>query len=437
MKIKKLTLVLLTVLMLLFTSTITFAANETADDVAAISETPTTTTATEEEHDHDHSEEATEGTTELDQHNGNYFETGDAITIDKAINGNAFVMGTTVNVTGQIYGDLFVIASESLDIQNGAGIAGNVFAVSPKITLNGLLYNLYAIADTFNAGYDALIALDIKLFANKIDFSGYIERSVYFYASDSITLTKDAYILGNCVYSAPNVDINEEAIVMGEKIESDFAAADVIPSTGVTVATYISSFITTLAFTLVVLLVLLLSKPKYIEKATTNLFRKPLKTFGIGLLSLIIVPIVALLCTMLTALAPFGVLLFALYFIVIALSTIIVTIVLAKKLDSKIQKTQSELSILAYVLIVAAVLWALVQIPVISMIVSLIVVIFGFGIVVTNILPSKEEKPVVEAETEKVEEPKKEEVKQEKADKKEDKKEEKQEEKKEDKKDKE
>ena len=69
----------------------------------------------------------------------------DKVTISNVVDGNAFVMGSEVTISGEIGGDLFVIA-DKLNIDGGY-IYSNVFALANEITVNGVVYDIYAACD--------------------------------------------------------------------------------------------------------------------------------------------------------------------------------------------------------------------------------------------------------------------------------------------------
>lgn len=387
METKKLKSIFIIITILVCVSTICFTTNNTV--VATNDNTATNDVVTSEGDETQDEQTVNNQTVELEEHTGDYFEVGNTVNVNKAIDGNAYIMGGNVTISGQINGDLYVFASSSVTVDYGSAIYGNVFVISPNLTLDGVVYSLYALTDNFVCKYNGMAALDLKVYANTIDFSGYIERHVYFAASDSMTLQEDACILGNLSYSANNVSIHENATIKGETFASDFTS---ISSTtpAKMIANYTISFITTLTFLLVVLLAILLVKPNIIQNTSTHLTQKPWKTLGLGALAFIVIPILAALCIFIKALSSVALVLGVIYFILLVLSSIIVTIGLAKYLDNKIEKTHSETSILAYVLIVGVALWALAQIPYLGILVSLAVCIFGLGTIVVSLLPHKE-----------------------------------------------
>ena len=420
MKTKKIKTILVIFTILTCLCTICFATDSTNDvpqalnseevennnDVDANAEEENTDADTDTDSDAD-------ATTDVEAHEGDLFLTGTTINLDQVVNGSAYVFGTDVTITGQINGDLFVIASNSLAIENGSMVYGNAFVASPKISFDGIVYGLYALADTFTCEYNGMSALDVKVLANTIDFSGYIERHVYL-AAKNLTLQDDACVLGNLNYSASNVNISDNATISGETYASTYSATD---TPGKVVAQYVINFIATLTLLLIAFLAILLVKPSIVQNASTHLTEKPLRTFGLGILTLIVVPILAAICFAVKVLTSVALLLVILYIILLILSTVVVTIGLAKYIDNKIQKTKSSNSILAYILIVAVVLWALAQIPYVGILVSLLILIFGLGTIVVSLVSTKKTEKVekvkeeVKAEQPKVEEPKKEENK--------------------------
>ena len=397
MKTKNLKAILVMVVIFACVSTVCFATNTavpTSENIVADNTAVDNTTG--------ENETTATPTEELEKHTGDYFEGGASVEVNKAIDGNAFVMGGNVTIKGVINGDLYVLASNSITIAQGGAVYGNVFALAPNVTLDGLVYSLFTLTDNFVCKYNGMAALDLKVYAKNIDFAGYIERHVYFAASESMTFQEDACILGNLNYAAKNVNIHENSTVKGETFASDFS--NFVATPGQVISSYVTSIITTLTFLLVVLLAILLVKPSIIQNTSKHLTENPWKTLGFGALALVIIPVLAVLCMFLQALSSVAVVLCVIYFVLLVLSSIIVTIGLAKYIDSKVQKTHSETSILAYVIIVGVVLWALTQIPYVGIIVSLAIWIFGLGTIVVSLLPHKSAKSEVPAKVESKEE---------------------------------
>lgn len=383
-------LVLITLLVLAF-SPISLADNETTSgenentENQVISDNTDANTISEDDEYYGGSEdlEYTEPK-ELEQHKGSYHEFGNNITVDKAIDGNAYVFGNQVTITGQINGDLLVFANE-LKIEEGSAILGNVVAFSNNISLNGLVYNIYAMCDKFTCGYNGMAAFDFKVFANDISFSGYVERSLYFIAGNSLTLTDDAYVLGNVTYyTNAEPSISENAAIAGETFSYKLEMPTISQSE--MIISNITALLASLAFISIVFLILILRKSNAIENITNKFANKYLSTFGIGLLTLILVPVVAFFLLFVSVLAPLAFLLFVLYCVVLAFSTLVMTFVIAQKLDQKIAKTKSDKSIYIYMLIVTILLWGISFIPFVGGIVSFIVMTLGLGTIVRFIL---------------------------------------------------
>lgn len=385
-------LALITLIVLAF-SPISFADNETDSTENETTENQTVSDSAEgieptsddvDSLDEDNEDlEATE-TEEIEQHKGSYREFGDNVTIDKAIDGNAYVFGNTVKITGQINGDLWVFANE-LRFEEGSAVLGNVFAFSSDMTLNGLVYNLYSISDKFTCEYNGMAALDLRVFANDISFSGYVERSLYFVAGNSLTLTEDAYVLGNFTYyTNAEPSISDNAAIAGETFANKLETPSVPQSEQI--ITYIVALLASLTFISIVYLILVARKSNAIENITNRFANKYLSTFGIGFATLILVPVVAFLLLFIDVLVPMAFLLFVLYCVVLAFSTLAMTLVIAQKLDQKITKTKSDKSLYIYILLVTVVLWVIDFIPVIGGLVSFIVMTLGLGTIVRFIL---------------------------------------------------
>lgn len=324
----------------------------------------------------------------LEEISGDYFETGTNITVNKAIDGNAFIIGNEVTVTGQINGDLYVIAS-TVNINEGSSVFGNIFALSTNFNMNGLAYGIYNATQNFDCGYNGMVALDFKVIADNIKFNGFTERGAYFTANESLTLTDDAYICGNLVYTAPgnSVSISEKATILGETTaDAPTAAANVILS-------YVNDAIIVLVFGLIILLLFLIIKPSGLKTIKENVFSNPLKTIGLGILGLVVTPIIVVILFLIPTLAVPALIVLGLYLIALAIAKVLAILAIAKFANCKLKLFENNAGVLIYAVILLLVFWAIDFIPIANIIIALILTILGLGIITTklvNIVSRKE-----------------------------------------------
>lgn len=332
--------------------------------------------------------EAVEGeTTEqatLEEVSGTYYETNSNLVFNKAVNGNAFLIGDTITLQGQVNGDLFVMG-KNVTLEKSAQIYGNVFLIAENFTHTGLVYNLFAMTTNYNCNYDGLAALDLKVFAENIEFSGYVERSAYF-AADNINLTDDAYILGNLVYNSPNEPtIAENATVYGEKLNESTLSVmtgSSDSSSSNTVLDYVMNGLTILGTMLLILFVVNFFKPKALTREVKFSVVTILKALGVGLLSIIVLSIITALLLVSVVFAKVAAILLTGIILAALLSLAVAIITLATVLYNKFNKGKSKLFVVIYTVLLSLIYFALSFIPYAGAIISLIINVIGFGLIV-------------------------------------------------------
>lgn len=318
---------------------------------------------------------------DLEEVKGNYFEANTNVVFNKAVDGNIFLTGDKVTIQGMVNGDAFICASEVV-LEKDAKILGNVFLIAENFTHSGLVYNLYAAVENYTCDYDGLTALDLKVFAKNIKFSGYAERSVYF-SADTIELTDDAYIVGHFVYDSNNEPtIAEKATIYGEKMSSNmFSIISGIDDSN-PVIEHIVSVLALLATVLLLLLVVNFFKPSTLSKNLQFNFVKCLKALGIGLLSFIVLSIAIIVLLITGIFATFSAILLMGFILALILSSFIVIIATSIMLYNKFNNDKSKWFVVLYAVLVSLVYYALTIIPIAGGIISIIIGLTGFGFIV-------------------------------------------------------
>lgn len=188
---------------------------------------------------------------------------------------------------------------------------------------------------------------------------------------------ENSIITGNLNYSSKQEIEIPNGSVTGEVKFSKYK------STSNEFAYYILELIAILIF--VSLIYLLISKfmPKYIDKISNFTVLSMLKTFGIGILVLILTPIVSLFLLITVALSPIAILLMLLYILLLLLGAPIFIIAISAFIKSKIQKPINTLII---ILLVTIILSLIELIPYVGFIISLLKTLIGLGILVKSVI---------------------------------------------------
>lgn len=364
-----------------------FATEEpavTSADVTAISEENEETTE-----NHDANESATS-----DWVNSDLYVAEDVVNVDKVVDGNAFIVGKEVTISGEIGGDLFVIA-DKLNIEGGY-IYSNLFACANEITINGVVYDVYATCKTFNLASDGFVYRDMKVVANNVNISGKVRRNAYISASN-ISFAEDAstLIYGDLNYSSKNEVSISEGVVAGEV---KYSAGNIKKENNVadTILSYVLDLLQTLLFTFVVTLLLIWLTPKFVERIGKMGVGKSFASLGIGFATPLVFVIVSILLIISSVGAPIFVSsMFA--FIILAFIGNAIASIFFGKLFTKVLKMEGNVKFVLFTLVSCLILWAISQIPVVGGIFGFIISIFGIGTTLVNMVYRKEKE---EAKTE-------------------------------------
>ncbi len=362
------------IVFLILSSTIVFANNEILDDEIMpisdeipINEVESASNSTYINHD--------------------VFLTGDNVTIDYIVDGNLFVFANTVTINSQIGGDAFICAN-TLAVEKDSYIFGNLFTMANSIEIKGVVYGVYATSQNFtiSSGY---ISRDLKVNCDTLTINSVIDRDV-FANCNTLSFNTDGnsngIISGNLNYSSYN-----EALIPDDVVEGDIKFTPISlfeRSTQDMIEDYIFDLGTFLTFLLIIWLTCLLLTPKFLQNTNQLVGRKTLNVLGIGLLSLIVIPIVCIILIFLSLTSTISLVLLTLYILAIVISKSLFTITANNYICSKL-KINKNLGILGMLIISGAIIWILTKLPYVGGITSFITVILGLGILITSIIPKK------------------------------------------------
>lgn len=310
------------------------------------------------------------------------------VTIDKIIDGNAFILGTNVIISGEIGGDVFICA-DTVNFTNTSYVHGSIFACAQTITIAGNVSDLYIVSDNFNLEESSIIGRDLRITSSNVSINGRIKRDAYI-STNNLQFAKDDENLigGNLNYSSKSEFPISEDIVDG-KIEYTPITSKV--SIGQTILSYVMDILSSLLFSLVIILLAIWLTPKFIDKSSIILKKKAAISLGIGLLSLLVfsmLPVSLLLFTgglgISICFAAIGIFALTLMIAKTVFSMACATLIANRfKLEKKFQFIL--LSLLAVLVI------SLVElIPFLGGLVSFLICVTGFGIIVFNLINKKD-----------------------------------------------
>ena len=327
---------------------------------------------------------------------GDQYITDNDVTIDYVIDGNLYVIANKVTIKSEIQGDAFIIAKE-LNVENDGYIFNNLFAVANKMNISGIVYDLYAASQ--NLTMNGYIYRDMKVLSkNNVSILGTVGRDAFIYGTSNINFQNQndqssatGVISRNLTYSA-----SKEMSTNKGNIEGTVNYQPLL--TNKENSTFIDIFLThlyRLACSLVLLAVIWLIglwlAPKFINNNDTTLTKKPLNVILLGILSIIAIPFIGILLMIPRITISISLIIFALYAILLIISSSISTIVLNNLLCEK-TKTKQNVEKIIQLLILGIVLYIVELIPFVGSIVSLALLIIGMGTIFTCMKGDKKKK---------------------------------------------
>lgn len=265
-----------------------------------------------------------------------FYVAGGRVEINADINGDLFVAGGDVDIAGNIAGDL-VVAGGKVSIRGNVGddlrmlggqgaIYGNVgddvivgggqLDVSKTSVIGGSLIA--------GAGYltiDGEVAGDVRGGVGMLILNGKINGNLIVTVEEKLDISEKALVSGDVQYSAL-IDMNvPKESVKGSVHFNKFETQDTLKQ--VTNAYLSYRLISYLSALLFVLLIVLFA-PNLIIKASENTKKDLLKTFGVGVVTVIAAFIGAILLMITVIGIPLGLMIFVALFMAVYLAKIFV-----------------------------------------------------------------------------------------------------------------
>lgn len=292
---------------------------------------------------------------------GNLYAAGNDVIINGEILGNVFVAGSNVEINGTVSGDIYTAGQ---DIKIAGIVGGNVFAAGNELELDD---NAIVDFDIFLAGSE--INVDSQIMGDGFLAGGYI--------------SVEGMINGDLNYSANKVDIDDDNVggsIFREERKPESAGSIILGK----IFTFLSFVFSVLMIWVVITFVINKDhKEKLVrlmdkENAITTIF-----LFGlVGLMISFILPVALFLTGVGIKLGIFTIILNT---SLIYLSGGIAIVVLSKLLSRKIPNLAFGNNILI-VLIMAVVIGILKAIPIISGLVSLPLLVIGYGLIIGSLM---------------------------------------------------
>lgn len=343
--------------------------------------------------------------TEEDIHNGDLYLVGNDIEMDKLVDGNVYLLGRNINITGKVNGCLYV-CGETVTVSKDAYVIQSMYIAANQVNLNGCANDLYAFANKVDMSFDSFMLRDLRVYADTFNFNGGCGRDAFVAANHFNFVTTDgnaALVYGNLTYSAPEELALTNELVQGEiKYQKDFSGNSSVMDMVIEKVVGVCAI---LLYAFVVFFLCLWLAPKFLK--TTSTYLEPVtcaKSLGIGLLATIVTGLVSIILLFTIVGIPLSIAIVLLLVLLLSVATAVSSICITYKLKEKFAYEKNYLTYLTLAGVVIAI-WALELIPYVGTFISIVVKMFGLGVVVNYLFTQNKPEKKEKTETKKEEKP--------------------------------
>ena len=329
---------------------------------------------------------------------GDYFGAGDTIINSGKVNGDIYAAGNEFENGGEVSGDIILAAMNS---KIGGKINGNIRIASSRTELTGEIgKNITALTETLLLEEGAAVDGNINAFASTVILNGIVGGDV---KTASRRLEINGEVKGDVAASVEELNFGPNGRIQGELTYT--SQEEISIPEGMVVGRVehrlpeprrgrsqsmenlqkgwkylylIRRGVGMLAYLLIGFLSLLLFD-KFMKKSAITLEEKPWHSVGIGLVALIVIPIASILILFTVIGIPLGIISLILYGILLYLAKLPVGL----WIGSKILKNEEKP--LLPMLLGLVILLLISYIPYIGAFVSFVVLLFGIGTYLMNI----------------------------------------------------
>lgn len=273
---------------------------------------------------------------------GNVYRAGELVQIDGTVEGDLIVAAETVKINGTVTGDVIAAAGR---VVIAGPVLGDVRVAAGEVDVDGVIgKNFNAAAGTVRFSKQSAVGYEALVFAGELDMDGLIKSDLrgavgsavlsgsvnhdVWLKAERIILQPTSVIGGNLSYASPvAAQVMSGALVKGEVNFEAFEPQqqEVGAAAGIALGLFLFFVVMKwLGFWLLALCIIWLL-PKKLEKSMRELDHGVWPALGIGLLTLIGVPVASLIIALTVAGAPIAMALFTLYVLAVMFGKIIVS----------------------------------------------------------------------------------------------------------------
>ncbi len=314
---------------------------------------------------------------------------GQNIIISGDVEGDVFCAGQTVRVTGTVSGDV-ICAAQTITILGT--VDGDVRVAAQTLRVEGTVQrNVTAFAQELLVTPDATIAGEVLTAVQNLLVEGTVNRQLLGSAQranisgnlgdsvnlqvENLSVQQGASISGDLIYkSEREASIASQGAVQGSIRRSEPEAAPPATDEGNQVALRFFSLFSFLALGLGLAFLF----PTPFQKVASLMREKSLASFGWGIITLILTPLLIGLLFITLIGIPSAIILLLLYIIALIVSRLFVALLVGEWIKERLAWSEKT-SFISSVVIGVLVSWILFALPVIGGFMSLLFIIFGLG----------------------------------------------------------
>lgn len=309
------------------------------------------------------------------------------------LDGNAYIIAKNSYIKDAVIkGNLFIISEEV--VLDNVEVTGSLYLACESADIDGKFADTYIAGNNINLKENNIIERGLRIVGEEVSVSGNVLKNCYVAGKDIIF--EKCNIAGDLSYTSENeAEMRDTATIVGEtkfsKREKVDAKSEIDEIKEAFASTFLSIRIIGIIFsTAVITSLILVSSRKFVKANRENVPLNFLASFGIGLLTIVFIPIISLILIFTMAGAGIGVILLVLYFLILYCSTAVVSLaiavaIFAKKLEVK------KVALVGTSIAVSVGITLLKLIPEVTGILGGIVVITGLGIVVRTLFYRNDE----------------------------------------------
>ena len=320
-----------------------------------------------------------------------------AVNIHGAVRGDIIAFAQNVNIGGTVDGTVFAGAS---DIEITTKRVNSVWAAGGTVDICGTVGNNVIIAGgNLDVCEAARIGKELHAYGGRLALRGAVAGMTKggignFTMSGSsggvqldagtVTLHSSARVFGDLVVeSEKEPEIAEGAVITGEtrfEMPEEVEEITEAKSALVTAIAFFVVFVRIVVFIAKVIVGIILIAISYgfVRRMMDTLIKKPWKSLGWGFLGLIVIPVAVVILFVVMVGFPLAIFGLYVYSIITYLASVIVGLVIGEKVIRLFKKKGAISPYLSFVVGIA-ILFVLSLIPILNVIVTLLVILFGAG----------------------------------------------------------